>query len=136
MHHLTVRIRWVSGKSSSRSESWVGGRTACGWADNQALGSLLSSLTPHTHIEGLTKGIRAAEDGVGNRDQGWAGSFLPWGEVILSIIFRLEERYVVKGLEQDPWTQTPPTSLPPAPQHSSTWKVEKPKPVAWPRARR
>lgn len=50
---------------------------------------LTSPLTPHTHVEGLTKGIMAAKDGVGDRDQGWAGPFLPRGEVILGIVFRL-----------------------------------------------
>lgn len=46
---------------------------------------------PHTHIKGLTKGIIAAKDRVGDRNQGWAGPFLPWGEVIIGIIFCLEE---------------------------------------------
>ena len=59
-----------------------------GW--NQVLGPLPPSLTPHTHIKGLTKGIVAAKDWVGDRDQGWAGPFLPGGEVLLSIIFCLK----------------------------------------------
>lgn len=46
---------------------------------------------PHTHIKGLTKGIIAAKDRVGDRNQGWAAPFLPRGEVIIGIIFCLEE---------------------------------------------
>lgn len=44
---------------------------------------------PHTHIKGFTKGVTAAKDWVGDGDQGWAGPFLPRGEVIISVIFCL-----------------------------------------------
>jgi hypothetical protein len=44
-----------------------------------------------THIERLTKGIMAAKDRVGDRDQGWASPLLPRREVIIGIIFCLEE---------------------------------------------
>lgn len=53
--------------------------------------SLQPHFLPHTHIKGVTKDIIAAEDRVGDRNQGWTGAFLPWGEVIISIIFCLEE---------------------------------------------
>lgn len=52
-----------------------------------------SPLPRHTHIKGLTKGIVIAKNGVGDRHQGGAVRFLPRGEVVLSIVFRLGEKW-------------------------------------------
>lgn len=87
---------------------------------------------PQTHIKGFTKGIVAAKDRVGDRDQGWAGPFLPWGEVIISVIFCLKRKVSGEGALSK--IDGPPT--PTYPQCNPTWKAEKPKPVALPRARR
>lgn len=50
-----------------------------------------------THVKGLTKGIMAAKDGVGDGDQGWAGPFLPRGKVIISIVFCLRREASGEG---------------------------------------
>ena len=58
----------------------------------------------------------ATKDRVGDRDQGWARPFLPWGEVSSSIIFRLgrevsSERPQASSVGPDP---TNPISLQPS----------------------
>lgn len=64
------------------------GRTVCNWAETRPW-AYSHPPHPYTHVKGLTEGVMAAKNWVGDRDQGWAGPFLPWGEVIISIIFCL-----------------------------------------------
>lgn len=79
----------MSGKSSSSSEPWGWGENPLWLGQNQASAPFLPPLSPHTHIKGLAEGVVAAKDWVGDRDQGWAGPFLPRGKVLLSILFCL-----------------------------------------------
>lgn len=87
-----------------------------GWTETRPLGPLSQAPSPRTHVKGLTKGIMATKDRVGDRDQGWARPFLPWGEVISSIIFCLgrevsSERPQASSVGPDP---TNPISLQPS----------------------
>lgn len=67
----------------------------------------------------------AAKDWVGDRDQGWAGPFLPRGEVVISVIFCLKKEVSGKGaLSKIDGPQPPPipnATLPGRPRSQSLW---------------
>lgn len=96
----------------------VAGRTLGGWAEPRPWAPFYRpSLPPPTptHVKGFTKGIVAAKDGVGDRDQGGAGPFLPGGEVLLSIAFRLRREVTGEGPRArsvDPAPPPPPPAQP------------------------
>lgn len=90
----------MSGKSSSRSESWE--REASCSRARWGPGPLPHLHTSHTHIKGLTDSIVAAKNRIRYRDKGWV-PFLPWSEVIISIILCLRG---MTGLMEDGRTMT------------------------------